>query len=45
MAKLTGKLTDAAIRAAKPPPEGKPKLYDGTHLGSVPESGVNRRWL
>lgn len=32
MAKLTGKLTDAAIRAAKPPPEGKSKLYDGTHL-------------
>lgn len=32
MAKLTGKLTDAAIRAAKPPPEGKAKLYDGTHL-------------
>ena len=26
------KLTDAAIRAAKPHPEGKSKLYDGTHL-------------
>lgn len=32
MAKLTGKLTDAAIKAAKPRPEGKAKLYDGTHL-------------
>jgi integrase len=32
MARLTGKLTDAAIRAAKPPPAGKAKLYDGSHL-------------
>lgn len=32
MAKRAGKLTDAAIRAAKSPPEGKSKLYDGTHL-------------
>lgn len=32
MARLTGKLTDAKIRAAKPPPEGKAKLDDGGGL-------------
>jgi len=32
MAKPTGKLTDSAIRAAKPPPEGKVKLYDDSYL-------------